>query len=366
MRAMKKLFAAGLALIGTLLLLDLYLQLAGIQTPMETRIDPTLGPTYIPNKNITHFNEGFFVGAANKYGYMGPAIPPRSQGSERRILLIGDSYVLGHTVLPRHHFGRFLETNLSLATGKEVHALNFGKADFNLRNMYQYFIDFAGTFDHDVALFFVGAGDLAPARQVVSSLYPAVELQGDSLIIDRNFHNSRTYHFYKAIEPVFTNSAILRLVFNAYKMISGGGLADVVLDKFAPRPAASAQNETLSPRALPELNRAILNELAKDPRNILVIREDLDPSLRAEVRSSGMPIIDLAAFLDSLEAKGNDPYYWPVTRMRGHWNHAAHRSIGEFLADQLQSIAMICTQKNWAHPSPLSDLRWNGTKTRSR
>ena len=346
MRTIKKLLAFGLALIGTLLLLDLYLQLAGIQTPMETRIDPMLGPTYIPNKKITHFNEGFFVGASNKYGYMGPAIAPRRQGSERRILLIGDSYVLGHTVLPRHHFGRFLETDLSLATGKEVHALNFGKADFNLRNMYQYFIDFAGTFDHDVALFFVGAGDVAPARQVVSSLYPAVELQGSSLIIDRNFHNSRSYRFYKTIEPVFTNSAVLRLVFNAYKMISGGELADVVLDKFAPRLAAKevadVQNQTLSPRALPVLNRAILNELAKDPRNILVIRENLDPSLRAEVQSSGMPIIDLAAFLDSLEAKGNDPYYWPVTRMRGHWNHAAHRAIGGFLADQLQSIAM-----NW-------------------
>ena len=53
--------------------LDVYLQLAEIQTPMETRVDARLGPVYIPNKRITRFNEGFFMGSVNEYGYMGPA-----------------------------------------------------------------------------------------------------------------------------------------------------------------------------------------------------------------------------------------------------------------------------------------------------
>lgn len=341
----KNVFFFGAALLGTLLLLDGYLQLAGIQTPMETRIDPRMGPVYIPNKWITHFNEGFFIGASNQYGYMGPAVPPRRTHQEERILLLGDSFVLSHTVLPRHFFGRFLEEKLTWETGREVHALNFGKADFNLRNMYQYYLDFAGTFDHDLALFFVGERDLVPSGQVVSILYPKVELQGDALMIDRSFNNTKTYRFYKTIEPVLTNSGVLRLVFNAFKLASGGRLVGIILGKLAPQPRVYVNSEgsqgSLRSTKLPQLNEAILKELAKDPRNILVVQEDLTPELWDEVRSVGMPIIDLFARLDTLRSKGIDPCYWSVTRMQGHWNHAAQQAIGSYLADQLVSLGMI-------------------------
>ncbi len=355
MKANKALFF-GAALIGTLLILDAYLQLAGIQTPMETRIDARLGPTYIPNKRITHFNEGFFIGASNRYGYMGPAVPPLRRHQEIRILLLGDSFVLSHTVLPRHYFGRFLEERLNRDTGGEIHALNFGKADFNLRNMYQYLVDFAGNVDHDVALFFVGQGDLVPAGQVVSSLYPRVELRGESLVIDRTFSNTKTFRFYKAVEPVLTNSGVLRLAFNAYKLAGSGRLAGIILDRLAPRPRASVNGgepQGTRPEAkLPQLNRAILRELAKDPRNVLVVREDLTPELWEEVRSMGMPTIDLFARLDALQAQGLDPYYWPVTAMRGHWNHAAQQAIGNYLADRLLSMGMIRLDRKDPHRDP--------------
>ena len=341
MNIFKKVIIFGLTFLGTLAGLDVYLQLAEIQTPMETRIDPQLGPTYIPNKLITRFNEGFFMGSANEFGYMGPAVPPRRRGTERRVLLLGDSFVLGHTVFPRHYFGRYLEDDLGRAIGEEVHALNFGKADFNFGNMYQYYQDFAGKFDHDLALFFVGESDLVPTGQVVSKLYPTVSLQGDSIVIDKSFRSSNTYRFYKAIEPLFTRSAALRLVFNTYKIIKSGSWIVVVLDKFAPsysaggeEPAPSIPQEL---RELPELSRAILRELAKDSRNILVIQTKLAPELLAEAKASGLPLIDLGAYLESLRAGGEDPYYWPVTRMQGHWNHAAQPLIGKFLADQIIS-----------------------------
>jgi hypothetical protein len=337
----KRTILFALTLIAALAGLDVYLQLAEIQTPMETRIDPQLGPTYIPNKHITRFNEGFFMGSVNEFGYMGPAVPPRRRGTERRILLLGDSFVLGHTIFPRHYFGRYLEGNLGRAIGEEVHALNFGKADFNFGNMYQYYQDFAGKFDHDLALFFVGESDLVPTGQVVSNLYPTVGLQSDSIVIDKNFRSSKTYCFYKTIEPLFTRSAVLRLVFNTYKIINSGSWIAVVLDKFAPsyyqsggEPAPPSPPE---PKVLPELSRAILRELAKDSRNTLVIQTKLAPELLAEVRASGLPLIDLGAYLESLRASGEDPYYWPVTRMQGHWNHAAQPLIGKFLADQIMS-----------------------------
>lgn len=345
MDILKKFGVFGLTLLGTLAGLDVYLQLAEIQTPMETRIDPELGPTYIPNKPITRFNEGFFIGSTNAYGYMGPAVSPRRRGAELRILLLGDSFVLGHTVLPRHYFGRYLERDLGGGAEKEVHALNFGKADFNFGNMFQYYQDLARKFDHDLALFFVGEGDLVPSGQIISKLYPAVRLEGDQIVIDKDFRFSGTYRFYKAVEPLFTRSAVLRLAFNTYKVMSSGSWRPIVLDKLAPDYRANAKG--VGPafiqrpeKELPELSRAVLRELSKDPRNILVIQEELSPGLLAEVRESGMRIIDLGAFLKEMRSQGTDPYYWPVTRMRGHWNLAAQRLIGRFLAKEITAMGL--------------------------
>lgn len=343
MRRVKAILIFGLSLVAALAGLDAYLQWAEIQTPMETRIDPRLGPTYIPHKRISRFNEGFYLGAANAYGYMGPAAAPRREGRERRILLLGDSFVLGHTVLDRHHFARTLERELAAATGQPVRALNFGKADFNFWNMYQYFLSFAGSFDHDLALFFVGESDLIPTGQTAGGLYPLVRLQGDSVVVDTSFRNGGSYRFYKAIEPVFTRSAVLRLIFNTYKMIRRHELAGVLFDKLAPaRPAPSPlAPATVRRREMPELSRVILREMARDPRNVLVVAKDLAPGLPEEVAAAGLPTLNLAACLDSLQTAGVDPYFWPVTRMRGHWNHATHPVIGRHLARELLAKGLV-------------------------
>ena len=330
----------GLSMLAALTVLDVYLQASGIQTPMETRIDPRLGPTYIPGMPLTRFNEGFYVGATNRYGYMGPAVPPRSVQSDHRVLLLGDSFVLGHTVLPRHHFARRLESRLEETTGGEFHALNFGKADFNLWNMYQYHHDFATTYDHDVSLFLVDEGDLAPSRQIATDLYPTVKIAGDSLVIDRSFSKSGTYRFYKRVDPLLSHSAILRLAFNSYKMVKRGELAGVVLDKLAPARAPAAVTPEPA-RELPELSRIILSDLAEDRRNILVIHKKLTPELLGAIAATDIPVIDLAACLDSLLASGHDPYLWPVTGLRGHWNHATHEIVGRFLADELRSLPQL-------------------------
>lgn len=331
------------SLIAALVVIDVYLQLAEIQTPMETRIDPALGPAYIPGKPITRFNEGFFIGSVNEFGYMGPAIPPRRRAGERRILLLGDSFVLGHTVLPRHYFGRYLEDALRAETGAEVHALNFGKADFDLGNMFQYYEDFAGTFDHDVALFFLREDDLLArvGQRVASDLYPIVRLEGERIVVDKSFRFRRTFRFYKTIEPLLTRSAVMRLVFNAYKVFKGGGMRLLIFDKFAA--IFGSGREEPSPQTppareeLPALSRAILQEISRDPRNLLVIQTPLRPEIAEEVQATGIPVIGLGSYLEQLRAEGQDPYYWPVTEMRGHWNHAAQALIGRFLADRLVS-----------------------------
>jgi hypothetical protein len=347
---MKNILLFIITLFVLFLLLDCYLQLAGIQTPMETRIDPILGPTYIPEKLIIRFNEGFFIGKTNKFGYMGPAIPPKRYGAERRILLIGDSYVLSHTVLPNHYFGRSLEQSLSRLTGENVHALNFGKADFNLQNMYAYYKDFAGTFDHDLTLFFVGKRNLLPQLgQVESSLYPTVGLVGDSLFIDRSFRNSKSYRFYKSTELLFNNSAILRLVFNAYKIYKNNEFVKSFISKIGRKEQENSQDDARYVKnnsiQLTPKNRAVLYELAKNPQNILIIIDSLPPELISGIRATNIPLIDLSPCFDALKANGKDPYYWPVTGMRGHWNYDAHAVIGPYLVNQLYAKGLIWPDK---------------------
>jgi hypothetical protein len=334
----------GLSLLGALACLDIYLQVAEIQTPMETRIDPELGPAYIPNKKVTRFNEGFFMGSVNEYGYMGPGRPRHRVGNEKRILLLGDSFVLGHTVLPRRHFSRFLESDLERLSGNEIQAMNFGKADFNVGNMYQYFHDYAGEFEHDLALFFVGEGDLVPTGQAVTSLYPGVRLEGKKIVIDKGFRTTGTYRFYKAIEPLMIHSSVLRLAFNTYKVIMSGSWRAVVLDKFAAwarKDHASATQEGPAQAQIPAINVAVLEELSKDPRNILVIQTSLDPETLQKVESIGMPIIDLGRFIEGQRALGIDLFYWPITGMSGHWNQAAQPLIGGFLAEQIERSGLL-------------------------
>jgi hypothetical protein len=338
MEMLKKITLFVLTFAITLAGLDLYLQLAEIQSPMETQIDPNMGRTYIPNKHIIRFDEGFFLGSVNEFGYMGPAVPPRRQAGELRILLFGDSYVLGHTVLPRHYFGRHLEAYLRQAIGEEVHALNFGKADFSFENMYQVFIDFAGKFDHDLVLFLVSEEDLAPRRQFLADLYPKVRMEGGAFFIDRSFRFSRAYRFYRTVSPMLTHSAVFRLAFNSLRLTERSRWMEVVLDKFATlisgrKDKATQTQENL--RELPTLTRAILTELAKDPRNILVLNGVVNADLLGDIRATGIPVIELGAYLESLKAEGIDPFYYRATRLRGHWNHATHERIGWFLAQQI-------------------------------
>jgi len=344
MRCSRNAFSFTLSALIAVLLCDAYLQLAEIQTPMETTIDPVLGPTFIPGRRIIRLNEGFFLGEVNDFGYMGPSVPPHRRGAERRILLLGDSFVLGHTVLPRHHFARRLEQSLTEVVGETVHVLNFGKAGFDIRDMYVYFSSYVAGFDHDLALFFVEENDLIPAGRLASELYPVVRLAVDAPLIDTSFRESKKYRFYRAIEPVTTRSAVLRLAFNAYKMVQRGELEGLLLGKFAqladatpdaagPPPAVSAGRAPVA--SLPPLSRAILCALARDPRNVLVIQNDLPSALREEVLRVGLPVLELSTELAALKTGGQDPYYWPVTKLRGHWNHATHGEIARFLEREL-------------------------------
>ena len=60
------------------------------------------------------------------------------------------------------------------------------------------------------------------------------------------------------------------------------------------------------------------------------------------LNDNNIKIIDLSIPLNDLRNDNIDPYYWNVTKLRGHWNHIAHRSIGQFIGQKIkESIEWI-------------------------
>lgn len=345
MHFLKNLLIAGLGFVVVLFGLDLFLQAAEIQTPMETTIDPEIGPAYLKGKKVTRFNEGFFIGSVNGMGYFGEERPLALEPGQRRILLMGDSFVMGITVFTRDHFSTLLEKRLEERGHPGLQVLNFGRADFNLSNMYQYYEDFASRWEHDLVLYFVGYSDLVPARQVEMDLYPACVVEDDSLFIDYSFRNSRRFLQYQRISPIVSHSAMVRMAFNAQKMVIRGELTEMLLGKFS-----GAQKDTKPHRAtertwptteLPLLTRKILEELARDPKVVLVIKDELPSEIVQQVKDFGFPVWDLYSALEEMDREGVDPFYWEVTGKRGHWNHAAHERIAGFLDQGLQDLPFI-------------------------
>ena len=81
-------------------------------------------------------------------------------------------------------------------------------------------------------------------------------------------------------------------------------------------------------------------------------------------RRAGLPIVDLGAALAELEARGEDPYYWPVTKMRGHWNHATHQTIAHFVAEALARESLLWSGAHTTSaPGPPPALHAPGSTT---
>lgn len=328
--------------------LDGWLQLAEIQTPLENRADPDLGPVYRPDVRFSRFSEGFFLGGTNQWGFIGDGVSPERRGDGVRVLLLGDSFVLGHTVFERHHFKTKLAKELAAHLGREVTVLNFGRADYCLWNMHQHYIDHAAHWDHDLALFFLSDGDLAPPYPADPAMYPYTELVDGHLRTNRDFQHSAKRATYLRLEPLLTRLALPRVGFNLLKLIDSGQWQGMLLDKFAPRhddgpgirmgdvpgPLPPAVRTQPGP-PLPPVTPAVLRDLRDRGRCAAVVMWEIRPASLDSILASGVPTAQLAPLWSSLKAQGLDPWYWSITGRRGHWNHRAHTEMGRFLAGEI-------------------------------
>lgn len=341
MRIVKNIVIFTVVFAASMAAADLYLQTAEIYTPMKSEIDPEIGPTFDKGARVARFNEGFYLGRINDQGYSGPSVPKERRPDERRILLMGDSFVLGMQVFQRDHFGTLLQNDLDAHTPGDVRILNFGQGDFNLSNMYQYYLDFASTWDHDLALFFVSNGDLLLMRPVNVGMYPECYVEGDSIRIDYSFRDTERFKTYKRLEPIAQRSALARMSLNTQRMVRRGELKTQFLGKFAgllpSRDMAQARKNERRPdlEESADITRGILAALSANPKAVVVLKTALGDDARGLLQEYDLPVWDLHPLLTELEQEGHDPYYWEVSGKRGHWNHRAHRRIADYLAHRI-------------------------------
>ena len=342
MYILKSIGLAALGYLLTLFAVDVYLQNAEIYTPMKTRIRPDIGPTFAPGTKVTRFNEGFSIGEINDQGYIGPSVPKIRPAGERRILLIGDSYVVGQQLFQRDHFGTRLQELLDPEEGGSVKVLNFGQGDFNLSNMYQYYQDFASEWDHDLALFFLENQDLYLPANVNTALYPRCTMDGDSLRIDYSFRDSKDFKRYKFFEPYAARISFFRMALVTRQTIIRGGLTELLFDKFAPlfpagAPARMSKRKLKGLEEVSPVAKGILRALAANPKAVVVLKKEIVGDNRSLLQEYGLPIWDLHPVMEEMESRDVDPYYWKVTRTRGHWNHEAHAGIAAYLSEMVKA-----------------------------
>ena len=99
---MKNILLFFLSFVFTLFLIEVFLQVSEVSSLSVTKNDELLGSSLKPNSNLILFNEGFYIGKVNKYGYYGPDYPPDKDNNIVRIALIGDSYVESHQLFDRN------------------------------------------------------------------------------------------------------------------------------------------------------------------------------------------------------------------------------------------------------------------------
>ncbi len=348
MTALKGILLFAVTALVTLLFLDFWLQVAEIQPPLENRADEGLGPVYRDNVRFSRFSEGFFLGGANEWGYLGRGAPRERTPGTVRIALMGDSFVLGHTVFERHHFKKYLARDLAATLGRPVEVLNFARADYCLWNMHQHYVDYVLEWDPDLTLFFLSDGDLTPGYPADPAMYPYTEYVDGLLRTNRDFLQSGKRRLYLRLEPVLTTLALPRLGFNLLKVIDSGQWQGMLLGKLAPEwgagdgvqlgevPGPLSASALAKPGpVLPEVSVRVLEDLAGRGRVAAVIQWEVRPTNRDVIVDSGMPVVELAPVWAGMEARGEDPWWWDVTGQRGHWNHAAHRVMGEWLVGEV-------------------------------
>ena len=343
-RIAKSMFGFGLAFVGAMVLLELFLRLSGAGTPSFVISDPRLGVAFRPGANFVFFTEGMYLGGVNKYGYLGPAYPPKKESGVLRVALLGDSFIEGFQLFDRFHLRTVLENELNRMGPRHAEVMNFGYSGFDLGLMYYHFTEVVEKFSPDVALFFVGQDDMAENGEGFGPIFSAVN---DSVRVDLSFAQSARYKRSMKLRLVH-RLALYSMARNVYLRVQEGGAPGILLGKVYDWFHAGPRKETPEPVGGKDnfwpLNKAIFDALAVENRSgkiriAVVEKRPISAAYREYIRSVGIPVYDLQPVFDALKQRGIRYNYWPGSGSIGHWNFNAHEAIGEYLAPLVNELA---------------------------
>ena len=107
---------------------------------------------------------------------------------------------------------------------------------------------------------------------------------------------------------------------------------------FADLPEDAFDSDLESPNSdqVDEVTKRIVNSM--NAQEVLFVNRDtlqFSNSFKDLLIQKRIDVIDLGPGLKSLTDEGRDPYYWNVTKKRGHWNHDAHQFVAEQLAPKI-------------------------------
>jgi hypothetical protein len=329
------------AALVTFVCFEIYFRTTEISLPSFVIDDPVLGFAFKPNARAALIQEGFYIGRINKYGYLGPGYPPERTEGTLRVALVGDSFVEALQVFPKWNLRSVLESELSKRTDRRVEVLNFAYSAQTLRAGYVYYKDLVARFQPDITLFVVASHSFLGADY---SPGPVSYVDGDgNLKVNYDFAKSDTYQ--RKMRLRFTREfGAFQLLQSALARYRLGETTQILFDKFALRKRTKEKMpESQAEDRYFELNKAVLEELGRIDRSgrsriIIVGHRDVPPYYLPAIKEAGLTYIDLRPELDQLRRSGTDPYYWPVTHTRSHWNHEGHQFIGEYLARRLLEL----------------------------
>ena len=333
-----------LAVFFGLIVMEGYERFGEIESLSNFMVDSIHGKRLKPDVPLLYLNEGFYLGETNHYGYLGPDYTSENKENAFRVALIGDSYVEAFHVFDRNSFRAISENELNQFLNRKVEVLNFGRSGFVLSDMYVYYKNFASEFHPDKILVFVHDDDFF--QQSYQSLLPTVKMQGDNIKIEKDFIKGSPFKNYKKSQFLRENSVFLKIANNCYKIYKDGLFDKIIFGKLSRlftlknKKQGSLSSQGKAPgnnttEEIPLLNKQIIRTFAQDKKVYLVLADNPSAQVEQIIENSGIQTIRIFPALEELRKKGIDPNYWPATNKEGHWNHAAHKVIGELLAEKL-------------------------------
>lgn len=316
----------GLSLLLGFIVIESYIQLAEVDSTSLSKNDSLLGSSIKPNKKLIAFNEGFYLGGSNKYGYWGPGYDIIKPDDCYRIALIGDSYVEGHQVFERNHFRTHLEQGLSKKFDKKVEVLNFGISGFNLNDGFCMYYDLVKKFNPDLTLIFVSNEDFSNTNS--SDRRPICVIEGDSLYIDYSFRDLPEFLHREKSSWYRGKSVVLGYVFGALTLIKEKRLLNKLFPKWVE--IKESNYESFSKNVVvAERERKIVKHFLKSKQVIFVGSQKLDDKIVELFKESPQKLISIPNVDDKMY------HYWKVTDIEGHWNLEGHKLIGNSLVEEI-------------------------------